>query len=322
MIALLVKQPWFRSLLIITLNISCLSFLAWNVSAKKWDDNLISGPLYVTTCFSLRSFRILSLSLGIALLIMMFLGVGLFVFRTLWASLTCVSFSITRFGKFLVIISSIRFSNPCSLSSHSGILMIQMLLHFMLSKMFPKSFSFFKMIFVFAALPRCYFLSSKSLMRSSASSNLLFIPPSVLFISNISFFFFWLVLFYGFCVFFLILLTILITITLNSPSDKLLASISSSSSGEFSCSLIWGLFICLPILDVFCICFYRLLGRSSKTLLYAFVRRWLWLALGNLFGAINYPQLLAPSAGPGCVQNERGCAPRLALPALDLGGVS
>ena len=33
-----------------------------------------------------------------------------------------------------------------------------------------------------------------------------------------------------------------------SLSDKLLASISSSSSGEFSCSFIWGLFLCLPIL--------------------------------------------------------------------------
>ena len=52
---------------------------------------------------------------------------------------------------------------------------------------------------------------------------------------------------------FFMLLNILIIITLNSQFDKLLASISSSSSGEFSCSFIWGLFLCLPIWLLLCI---------------------------------------------------------------------
>ena len=47
---------------------------------------------------------------------------------------------------------------------------------------------------------------------------------------------------------FFILLSILIIVTLNFLCDKLLDSISTSSSGEFSCSFIWGLFLCLPIL--------------------------------------------------------------------------
>ena len=43
---------------------------------------------------------------------------------------------------------------------------------------------------------------------------------------------------------FFMVLNILIIITLNSMSDKLLASISFSSSGVFSRSFIWGLHIC------------------------------------------------------------------------------
>ena len=47
------------------------------------------------------------------------------------------------------------------------------------------------------------------------------------------------------------LLNIFIIITLNSISDKFLAFLSfRSSSGEFSCSFIWGLFLCLPILAI------------------------------------------------------------------------
>ena len=46
------------------------------------------------------------------------------------------------------------------------------------------------------------------------------------------------------------LLSIFIIIILNCLSDKLFASTSSSSSGEFSCSLISGLCLCLPILAV------------------------------------------------------------------------
>ena len=46
-------------------------------------------------------------------------------------------------------------------------------------------------------------------------------------------------------------LSILITITLNSISEKLLASISFSAfSRDSSCSFFWGLFLCVPILPL------------------------------------------------------------------------
>ena len=83
-------------------------------------------------------------------------------------------------------------------------------------------------------------------MRSSASSDLLFIPPSVLFISDIAFF----ILDWSFfMVFYVFVHAVQYPYNQYSKlSDKLLASISSSSSGEFSCSFIWGLFLCLPVL--------------------------------------------------------------------------
>ena len=50
------------------------------------DDCLIGAPSYVTTCFSLMAFRILSLSVSLDILIIMCLGVELF-------GLTCLGFS-------------------------------------------------------------------------------------------------------------------------------------------------------------------------------------------------------------------------------------
>ena len=86
--------------------------------------------------------------------------------------------------------SSNRLSISCSFCSPSGNSMMRMLLHIMLSKMFFKLSSFLKILILFAALSwwGFFMLSSKSLIRSSASSNLLFIPSSVLFISDIAFF--------------------------------------------------------------------------------------------------------------------------------------
>ena len=67
-----------RPLVLITWNIFCHSFLAWSVSIEKSAANLIGAPLYVTSCFSLSAFKILSLSWNFAILIMMYLMVGLF----------------------------------------------------------------------------------------------------------------------------------------------------------------------------------------------------------------------------------------------------
>ena len=95
-----------RSLLSITLNISCQSFLACRVSVEKSTDRLMRVPFYLTNCFSLDDFKILSLSLAIAILIMICLGVGLFVlilFGTLH-SRTCMSVSFARLGKFSVTV--------------------------------------------------------------------------------------------------------------------------------------------------------------------------------------------------------------------------
>ena len=117
--------------------------------------------------------------------------------------------------------------------------------------------------------------------------------------------------FYG--ISFFILLIILIIITLKSISDKFLASISfSSASGEFSCSFIRVCFfvfsVRMPLLD----CFHNL-GRSAKTLVQYYVRHYLCLALGNLFGGVNESHLVAPSAGPWYVQNEPSFSPRPAF---------
>ena len=54
------------------------SLLAWSVSIEKSVANLIGAPLYVTSCFSLAAFKILSLSSYFAILIMMCLEGGFF----------------------------------------------------------------------------------------------------------------------------------------------------------------------------------------------------------------------------------------------------
>ena len=48
-----------RSLLFITWNISCHSFLTCIVSVEKSAASLIGVPLYVTSCFSIVAFKII-----------------------------------------------------------------------------------------------------------------------------------------------------------------------------------------------------------------------------------------------------------------------
>ena len=60
------------------LNISCHSLLASKVSVEKSAESLMGIPLYVTNCFCLDAFTILSLSLTFNNVIIMCLGVGLF----------------------------------------------------------------------------------------------------------------------------------------------------------------------------------------------------------------------------------------------------
>ena len=96
-----------RSLLFMTLNISCQSLLACKVSFEKSPDSLMGTPLQVTNYVSLPAFKILSLSLNFGISIIMYLGVVLFgsnLFRTLYASWTYMFISFTKLGKFSFII--------------------------------------------------------------------------------------------------------------------------------------------------------------------------------------------------------------------------
>ena len=112
-----------RSLLFITLNTSCQSFLHCKVSFEKLADSFMGTPLYVTNFFSLAAFNILFLSLTFSILIMMYLGVGLFasfLFWTVYASWTCMCIPFIKSGNFSFIIFSTKFSISYSFSSLSG----------------------------------------------------------------------------------------------------------------------------------------------------------------------------------------------------------
>ena len=72
-----------------TLNISCHSLLACGVSAERSVVKCVGFPLYVTCCFSLAAFNILSLRLVFVSLIGMYVGVfllGFILYGTLCAS--------------------------------------------------------------------------------------------------------------------------------------------------------------------------------------------------------------------------------------------
>ena len=74
-----------------TLNISCHSLLACTVSAERSAVKHMGFPLYVTCCFSLAAFNILSFCLVFVSLISMCLGVfllGFILYGTLYASWT------------------------------------------------------------------------------------------------------------------------------------------------------------------------------------------------------------------------------------------
>ena len=108
-----------------TLNISCHSLLNCRVSAERSAIKHMGFPLYVTCCFSLAAFNILSLCLVFISLIIMCLGMFLvefILYGTLRASWTWLTISFSMLGKFLIIISSKFFSYPFFFSSYSGTL--------------------------------------------------------------------------------------------------------------------------------------------------------------------------------------------------------
>ena len=115
-----------------TLNISCHSLLACRVSAERSAVKHKGFPLYVTCCFSLAAFHILSLCLVFVTLTSMCLGVfllGGILYGTLCASWTWLTISFSMLGKFSTIISSKIFSYPFFFCSSSGTPIIWMLVH-------------------------------------------------------------------------------------------------------------------------------------------------------------------------------------------------
>ena len=106
-------------------------------------------PLWVTNCFYLAAFKILSLSLTFGILIMMCLGVGLFasILLGLYASWTCMFISFTKLWKFSFIFFSNRVPISCSLSFPSDTLMMRMLDLLKLSQRLLTLSSFFWILF-------------------------------------------------------------------------------------------------------------------------------------------------------------------------------
>ncbi|XP_049565758.1 uncharacterized protein LOC125964388 [Orcinus orca] len=240
-------------------------------------------PLYVICCFSLAAFNMLSLNLSFVSLINMCLGgffLGFILFGTLCASWTWVTLSFPMLGMFSTIISSNIFSVPFFFSSSSGTPIIRMLVRLVLSQ---RSLRLSSVLFIAfslfcSAVVISTILSSRSLIRSSASVILLLIPSRVFLISFI-------VLFIVVCFIFSssrsllnvscilsvlfprfwIIFTIVI---LNCFSGRMPICSSFVRSGGFlSCSFICCVFFCLLILLIL-LClgspFCRLQARSSR----------------------------------------------------------
>ena len=120
-----------------TLNISCHSLLACRVSAERSAVKCMGFPLYVTCCFPLAAFNILSLCLVFVSVTSMFLGVfllGFILYGTRCASWTWLTISFSVLKKFSTIVSSKIFSYPFFFSSSSGTPIIWMLVHLKLSQ--------------------------------------------------------------------------------------------------------------------------------------------------------------------------------------------
>ena len=129
--------------------------MACKVSAEKSLIDLWGLPCTWLFIFLLLVFRILSLSLTFAILIIVRLGVDIFgfiSFGALCVSCTWISASFFRFRMFPAIISSNTFSTPFSLSSPSRTPIMQMIVCLMKSQRSLKLSSFLKFVFLFTVL--------------------------------------------------------------------------------------------------------------------------------------------------------------------------
>ena len=146
--------------------------------------------MYVTCCFSLAAFNILSFYLVFGSLIIMCLGVfllGFILYGTLCASWTWLTISFSRLGKFSTIISSKVFLYLFFFSSSSGTSIFQMLMYLILSQRSLRLSSVLFILFTLFCSSEVFstILSSSSLICSPASEILLLIPSRVFFYINI-----------------------------------------------------------------------------------------------------------------------------------------
>ena len=175
-----------------TLNVACHSLQAYRVSAERSADKPMRFPLYVTCCFSLAAFNILSLCLVFVSLISMCLGVfllGLILYGTLHL-LDLIDYFLFHVGEIFNYISSKIFSYPFFFSSSFGTPIIQMLVCLLLSQRSLKLSSVLFILFTLFCSSEIIstILSSSSLIHSSASDILLLIPSGVFLISVIMLF--------------------------------------------------------------------------------------------------------------------------------------
>ena len=173
-----------------TLNISRHSLLACRFAAARSVLEYMGFPLYVTCCFSLAAFNILSLCLVFFTLISMCLGVfllGFILYGTLCASWIWWTICFPMLGKFSTIIYSKIFSYHLFFSSSSGTPIIWMLVHLIWSQRLLRLSSVLFILFTLFCSSEFIFttLSSISLILSSASDILLLIPSRVFLISII-----------------------------------------------------------------------------------------------------------------------------------------
>lgn len=151
------------------LNISCHhKILSCKVSTEK---PAYGVSLYVTSFFSLDAFNTLFI-----------FNFWHFNYYLVWAFLFSLDLDVCYFylGQFSAIISSNKFSTPFPLFFPSETPILQMLGCFMLLQRFLNLFLFLFVLFPFCCSFECFpFPSSRALISSSASSNLILIPSSI-----------------------------------------------------------------------------------------------------------------------------------------------
>ena len=163
-----------------TLNISCHFLLAFRVSAERSAVKCMGSPLYVTCCFSLAAFNILSLCLVFVSLISMCLGgffLGFILYGTVCASWTSLTISFYMLRKFSTIIFSKIFSYPFFFSPSSGTLIIWILVCLIWSQRSLRLSSALFILFILFSSSEVIptILPSTSLIHCSASDILLVI---------------------------------------------------------------------------------------------------------------------------------------------------